>query len=94
MFVNIVNTIIMATLLQQVDGDESFGKSFSNGIKLGRGCFGDIHQVLYQGKVVAVVKRVSLSRKSVEQLTLQEVPTFISSFARFIMFSFVVVVVD
>ena len=46
-------------MLQQVNGDDSFEKLFSNGIKLGSGGFGDIHQVLYQGKVVAVVKWVS-----------------------------------
>ena len=71
----------MAAMLQQVNGDDSFEKSFSNGIKLGSGGFGDINQVLYQGKVVAVVKRVSLNRRGVEQMTLQEVPTFISFFS-------------
>ena len=80
----------MAAMLQQVDGDESFEKSFSNGTRLGSGTFGVINQVVYRktGQVVAVVKRVSLSRQGVEQLTLQEVPTF-SDFFLFT-FSFVI----
>ena len=75
----------MAAMLQQVDGDESFEKSFSNGTRLGSGTFGVINQVVYRktGQVVAVVKRVSLSRQGVEQLTLQEVPTLISFYSLF-----------
>ena len=69
----------MAGMLQQVNGDNSFGESFSHGNVLGSGAFGVINQVIHlqSGKVVAVVKRVLLKRQEIEQATLQEVFTLL-----------------
>ena len=52
----------MSRLFKNIDSEESFGKLFEQGTRLGGGAFADVYQVVCRDnrKVVAVIKRVNL----------------------------------
>ena len=53
----------MTLVLRKVDSDKYYDKYFKNGLKIARGAFGAVFQVINRknGKVVAVIKRVDLT---------------------------------